>query len=563
MVKTNLGRVVGLSAFEEWKTKNPEGTWEQFMESLKGPGVQGFEFKQELENGDRIYDVILEGGIKSGTITIPQGKAGNGIIDKEFVREDEQGNYIYRDIYTDGTKSSEYISPRGPRGYTGGMAGEPQPPGSIPYGTIIEWTGGDLPEGWLYTNGGTLKKSDYPFLSNVLPGITQPIQPSFSLDANINPVANGSINGFTKYQYKGNENIICETWTNATDNVNGTKTTLQSVLRNVGSVESGVYGPSIYGIKKDVIFNLTFNKILNFSFLKMNRKNAEGTCMNIPNGYKERITENVDWYLIIDYLNEHNEWIKGVEIHNKTDFIPSSDIISTFMNKSAFKSKQFRIYLDTNKTTWNWNSNGEHVCFIGELELGFDENTTQYSDFLQLPNEKDNQGRYKIIYVGQPLATTTEMTIFTYDNYKSQTKEIPFLLAVKNKLPKYVEGITMSEPQPLKMGYTNKYDNDSDKWKLVRTHEKKEGYYYDENGELKYVPKPNNWYKWDFKTYTWIEDNILKKEIKNNLLNKYIELELKKDKMLELNINIPEIENEIISIKKEIKEMDKNAKVQQ
>lgn len=42
MPHKDLGRVLGLSAFEDWKNRNPEGTWEEYQESLKGPqGPEG------------------------------------------------------------------------------------------------------------------------------------------------------------------------------------------------------------------------------------------------------------------------------------------------------------------------------------------------------------------------------------------------------------------------------------------------------------------------------------------------------------------------------------------
>lgn len=42
MPHKDLGRVLGLSAFEDWEKRNPGGTWEEYQESLKGPqGPEG------------------------------------------------------------------------------------------------------------------------------------------------------------------------------------------------------------------------------------------------------------------------------------------------------------------------------------------------------------------------------------------------------------------------------------------------------------------------------------------------------------------------------------------
>lgn len=113
----------------------------------------------------------------------------------------------------------------------------------------------------------------------------------------------------------------------------------------------------------------------------------------------------------------------------------------------------------------------------------------------------------------------------------------------------------MSEPQPLRIGYTNKYYNDSDTWILMRTHEDKEGYYYNEKGDLKYIPKPYNWSKWDFENHEWVDDIDLKERIKSELLDRYVSLEVKKEKMIDLKIDISKIENEILSIKNELDEI--------
>ncbi len=47
MAHKDLGRVLGLSTFEEWLNRNPNGTWEEFLEDIKGPqGPEGLPGQQ-------------------------------------------------------------------------------------------------------------------------------------------------------------------------------------------------------------------------------------------------------------------------------------------------------------------------------------------------------------------------------------------------------------------------------------------------------------------------------------------------------------------------------------
>lgn len=52
------------------------------------------------------------------------------------------------------------------------------------------------------------------------------------------------------------------------------------------------------------------------------------------------------------------------------------------------------------------------------------------------------------------------------------------------------------------------------------------------------------------------EDTLLKEKVKNELLNKYVELELKKYKMLELKLSTENIEKEIEKVKKELEVLE-------
>ncbi|MCQ9628086.1 tail fiber protein [Cetobacterium somerae] len=533
----------GLSAFEEWLQRNPGKTWEDYQKSLKGPGISGFRYKETTETGSLIYDVILEGDIVSGTIEIPPGATGADFLTLEFVRFDDEGNTIVRSKNSKGEYGNEILIKRGPRGFTGGTAEGPQPPGSVPYGTIVEWAG-NLPEGWLYTNGGILDKRRYPHMS-FLPGTTQPQEPYFKIEGNTKLASKGTINNQPTWEFNLGD-LKGKLYQDFKKSNSYIDANFDEILKYSGKFGGSSY---YYGMTNSWYY-IELPEKLALSFISMNKKNATG---NPDQQVTAGVTNsNVNVYFDIEYMDDNGDWIKGTELHNKTDFIPPSDTTNNAiaMIKSSFKSNKFRIIIN-NKSLYNTIAYGVNIYYIGNLVFGFDKGGTQYNDYIQLPNEKDNQGRYKIIYVGQPLEIQ-EPTMYSYNLKNHYNGEVPYSLAVKNKLPNYTEGITMTEPQPLRMGYTNKYNNDTDTWELVKTHEDKEGYYYDVNGGLKYIPKPYNWCKWDFETHTWVEDTILKEEAKNELLNKYIELELKKDKMFELKLSTEAIGKEIEKVKKEL-----------
>lgn len=186
--------------------------------------------------------------------------------------------------------------------------------------------------------------------------------------------------------------------------------------------------------------------------------------------------------------------------------------------------------------------------------------------YLMLPkekmtiSEKINQFGYdfnEYMFVGEAISKDeNSYNFYSYNNEFELIGEIPSEIAVKNEIPHQIEGITLSAPTENRNGYTNIYNRDLDKWLPIKTHENKEGYYYDSSGNLKHSPKPSDWVKWDFKANTWIEDVELKEKAKSELLDKYIELEMKKDKMLDLKLNTAFIVEEIEKIKKNMEELN-------
>lgn len=494
------------------------------------------------DDNAKLYEKRLDGFFFIVQMAM-RGKDGVG-VGNVVSRFDEQKNTIFKFLLQDGRFTDEIFVFRGKQGATGGTVGEPQPPGSVPYGTIVEWAG-DLPEGWLYTNGGILDKRRYPHMS-FLPGTTQPQEPYFKLDESINFKSTGGIveGRLEMTIIYPNSDVLGYLRQDNTDisNFHSAGAYWPKLLQKVGGY-SDAFLISGY-------FDIELPEKLSLSFMSMDKINATGNAHNTTG----TTNKNVDIYIVIEYMDENGDWIKGVELHNKTDFIPPSDVSdkAIAMIKSSFKSNKFRFYVDS-KSLPNFPTYG--MYYVGKLAFGFDKGGTQYNDYVQLPNEKDNQGRYKIIYVGQPLEIQ-ESTMYSYNLKNHYNGEVPLSIAVENKLPNYVEGITMTEPQSLRMGYTNKYNNATDTWELVKSHENEEGYYYDVNGDLKYIPKPYNWCKWDFEIHTWIEDTLLKEKVKNELLNKYVELELKKYKMLELKLSTENIEKEIEKVKKELEVLE-------
>ena len=549
--------------------------------------IDGFYFIVQMAmRGKSAYEIWLELGNEGTEEDFINSLKGVGIIGKEFVRKDAEGNYVYRDIYSDGTKGPEYISPRGPRGFTGGIVGlpddaEPQPPMTDIYGTIIEHHGSQVPEGWALCNGAYLSGNKYPHLLGMFDDASEPLDVRYKfIDYNHVKTTSSGGNG---YYWKRND-MIC-----GGSNFKSNYFRYGNTSYNFSSLSNGTFfsnTTSVYNSNSRLIYDTatfgdnTTKEVLGYiSDLEITSPNDymyiralafDGENFEyggiLPN-YSPETTGNwnrnlhPDIYFNIEYIDEDiGDWRFGVQLHNKTDFIKSNILDNMYIAeiKTTFKTKKIRLSIDLNKSTPHYPMSsperveGYGMYFLGRFHTYIDDVPNRENmTVIKLPNLKDSTGRYKLVYIGQPLEIT-EPTMYSYSKDNIFNGEVPLSLAVNNELPNYTEGITMTEPQPSRMGYINKYNNDTDTWELVKTHEDKEGYYYDVNGDLKYIPRPYNWFKWDFETHTWIEDTLLKEEAKNELLNKYIELEMKKDKMLELKLSTENIEIEIERLKKEL-----------
>lgn len=581
MNKTNLGKVVGDSAFEDWQKRNPGKTWEEFMKAIQGPGVKEFRYKEKTETGSLIYDVILQGDIVSGTIEIPPGAAGADFLTLEFVRFDDEGNTIVRSKNSKGQYGDEIIIKRGKRGYTGGIVGlpdgEPLPPTTDRYGTIIEYQGSEIPEGWALCNGGTLEARKYPHLIGRLPSVCEPIEVRYKFTDNSSATSSGSGGNASIW----NRSIVCggdtfsstyysRNWEDEGFNAGlfySTRTSKYYYNNSNVIYRNATYPDISLREIKGWLATLEIKSSRRYMYLKaiaIDGHNLEyGGLLPDDEGRTADYNKNLhpDIYFNIEYIDEDSgDWRLGVQLHNKTDFIKSTLLDNMYIAeiKTTFKTKKIRISIDPkSRPHYPYPSDSEPFSgyyFLGRVQTYIDDIPNRDMTVLKLPNLKDTSGRYKLVYIGQPLEIT-EPTIYSYSKDNLFNGEVPLSLAVNNELPNYTEGITMTEPQPSRMGYTNKYNNNTDTWELVRTHENQEGYYYDVNGDLKYILKPYNWFKWDFENHEWVDDIDLKERIKSELLDRYVSLEVKKEKMIDLKIDISKIENEILSIKNELDEI--------
>ncbi|MGL5624701.1 MAG: hypothetical protein ACRDDG_20170, partial [Cetobacterium sp.] len=350
-------------------------------------------------------------------------------------------------------------------------------------------------EGWLYTNGGVLRKNRYPHLSGYLPQITSPVEPRFKLGSTTQ-FFNGSLSGgrFTSdFLYLPLQSETGIVFNGIITGVSGLSNNITGILNFKGGFSSSTR----YGMNQ-LTYNITIPEEVQVSYVKVNKINAQGSC-----AYSSGVgTKEVDWYLVIEYLDEFGDWQKGVELHNKTDFIQNEGLLATSMIKQAFKSKQFRFYIDENKSVPNLIHGAAKIFYIGDLEFGFDKDELQYFDFFQIPDEKDSLGRYKIVYVGLPLEPITSPLVYSFDKNNLYNGEIE----TEEKIPWYVNGVTKSVPLTLKEGYTNRYNEEKDEWELIKTHENQEGYYYDENSNLRFIPKPINILKHKWVVNKWVEE---------------------------------------------------------
>lgn len=432
MAKTNLGKVVGDSAFEDWLKKNPGKTWEDFMEEIKGKNA------------------ILQYGLSCFM-------RGNDALENntEWIKLKDEEQYL--DI-------NEYPHLEG----------------------ILE-------------KRNIMYNFDFK-------NITENKNDVFS----ITPLSSGGIITNQELLYKLFKGTL-----NEGETISITNDDNFNELNQLGFELSGPLFEEIKNLNKTYRIYFYASSIL-YSGTNLRFKPESFFGCN----------------KIID------DWVSGQSYEQISKFRISS---TSGLQNGIFDISKY----DTNNINYIKNitfGNGSKIIF-------------EIQKYVYVVPSKFNSNIEEIMYIGNKIKIN-EQTIYSYSKNKTLCGETPLYLAVENKLPYYVEGITMSEPIENRIGYMNKYDVKTDTWELVKTHEKQDGYYYLENGDLKYIPKPNNYSIWSFKTNIWIEDITLKEKAKKKLLNKYIELEIKKDKMIDLEIDTTTIVEEIEKIKKDLEEIN-------
>lgn len=577
----------GQSAYEVWKNIGNDGTEIDFFKSLQGAGLEyswrgtelGVRVAGEIDytfvdlkgdvgkqgptggdgpRGKSAYIVWLDLGNEGTEEEFFKSIAGADFKTLQFVRFDTEGNTVVRSLNSKDEQGEEITINRGEKGEI-----------ELAYGIVVEHpVTAPLPKGWVYTNGTTISKVKYPHMADMLPTVTAPQVPYFTLDDTtkvLYDVMAGNLRG-TKYEYSHIKNEYV-TFYGEPDYQNEPNYFIEpaNLIRWAG----GNY-PSESMRNRYVGLNRSNYKIylpstdeMFLSFIEIDIENMKGNNANPNQLYGDDFgTQNVDWYLKVEAYDSNEteaskRWKIVGELHNKTDFFPvggeSQRAFHMFSN--GVKTREYRFSIMEKSTPNILNNNNRPLYFIGKLRFGFDKNACQLDELMVLPNLIDSLGNYKIMYVGNPLEASS-FSMYSYAKDNTYNGEVPFSLAANNELPNYSEGITMAEPKEFRIGYINRYNNKSDSWELVRTHENQQGYYYNDLGDLKYIIKPTNYHIWDFKANTWIEDTLLKENAKKELLDKYIELEIKKDKMLDLKLNTAFIVEEIEKIKKELEELN-------
>lgn len=549
MASKNLGRVVGPSAFEEWKKLNPNGTFEEFLLTIKG------------DTGD----------------TGEQGTNGADFVTLEFVRFDGEGNSIVKSKNSKGEAGHEILIKRGERGYTGGSVGDPQPPGNVPYGTIVEWAGQAPPEGWLYTNGGTIIKKNFPQMSSILETITNITEPYLHVGRLLlDPIYENPLKDIVKTENYVSRSISIGEGKNVEIRC---PRAIWDLTLETGSIFRATYpaekfltpgniskktngNPELSGIYTgfagvDYIAEIIFTEPIFSTAITVNTTNLQkGAIATID---QDRFCPNRDATIKIEILYEQNgEWILGAKVSNKLDFIEYPQITNSSIAvfSQTFKSNKFRLKI-AEESKEHYLSRGSFrnvkVFYLGDFSMFFNNvENIGYEEVLKLPEEKDNQERYKIIFVGQPLAPGGE-AITLYNKRLEFAGEGEYKEAANQKIPYWAEGVTTKGIEQVKIGYKNFYNKETDTWSITKTHTNKEGYYYNKEGELKYMPKPNEYSLWNFNANNWEPNKQLKKEELEKLESRLIELEIKKEKAMQMKLNVENIKIEINNILSKIK----------
>ena len=586
----------GQNAYEIWLGLDNEGTIEDFLEAYRGYNIEylwrGTELGLKLENETEYTFVDLKGEVgEQGTTGVqgPKGDKGDtgnqgsqgeqgiqgvqGLTGKdlEFIwRGTELGvrvkgtiEYEYVDLVGQG---SDYSLPIATSEILGGVkigeGIEVSPEGvisvaptiSIPVGTIIKYPTDKLVDPqFKLLNGDILEAAKYPQLVGLLENTFTDIQvlPKRELKNN-------------------NDDQLLISLTKPGD-------FYSSAYQTFGENADGVNYPffnSYCGIKFDAR-NCDYH--LEFDPLKHDWRFNSQTTIHIKTnadvtGYSVGIFGNEDGLTPLgEYLN-YNFSI----LEDRTTLDTGERVYTFYIDKSDTEEptlfKQTPLTFRLFKTGGDISTNTSAGFTVKNVEIKaiWMETTIPYkyeyaNTLLELPiekmtfTEKHNQfgyGYYEYMFVGDPYQASEE-TMFSYNEDNLLNGEVDLLSAINNNLPDFTSGITMAEPKTIKKGYINKYCAETDSWELEKTFHNIAGYFYDAEGELISTLKPSEFHVWNHNTNTWDLSNHLKTVALKELTEEYLDLELRKDKAIQLKLQTDDIQEEISIIKKEIDTINK------
>lgn len=196
-----------------------------------------------------------------------------------FVRFNENGDSVVKSKFNDGTYGSEFIIKRGERGYTGvheDQLPEPPepifPPENMPFGTLIEWKGDYLPDGWTVADGGTLDYKMWAHLDGIFEyeSLEKPGFVEIDCNAQYNPEDNL------------NRNIIVYNYSYNSINSDGNLILTDNIDINISDIDSYDY------------FKRGFDYFSSY-FEKYPDKSIGGYIANPKGIYKETYLSSRNW----------------------------------------------------------------------------------------------------------------------------------------------------------------------------------------------------------------------------------------------------------------------------
>lgn len=406
---------------------------------------------------------------------------------------------------------------------------------SLPIGTIVKYPVGNMTDHkFKKLDGSVLESKKYPGLVGLLsnPRVNQQNTPRNMLSSNTDDQLKISLIKESNFSYRayrtfgeGADGFDFAFY----DNYVGIKLD----ARNADYILE--YDPNKYQVGVPIIANiLVQTKTNNFGY-SLGIFGGENGLENIPSiNQSQRMIEPGSHGFMFDIMIDVNEThlLKRTPLTFRI-FKTGEDISNN--DSPGFNVSDVEIRKILISSTLNYNKE------FSEKNLALPKEIMTY-------DEKLNKFGYEFneyMFVGEPVIKKDNNKIYSYDVNNNYIGTIPFSMASENNIPRTINGITLSEPYQIKPGYTNKYLKNSDSWELIRTYDNKEGYYYNNKGELKYLIQPSEFHTWNQEINSWELNEKAKDKYLYELKKKMLMLEIQKDKAIELKLNIDDLENEI------------------